>query len=800
MDDLLHSVKVYVVKENDQWELIGSGHISTKYIERLQGVCLLIHSEADGSLILETIIHPDVPYKKQQRDVIVWTEANNNTMAIHFSDPNGCQDIWEDICQVQGKDPNIQSTEEPTEPTDNVCGFQDLSQIQNLCEVPTSEVSTLEAIANILNDEESTNHKERLAQLLENTDYIKKLLELFHTFEEQKNMEGLHILHIIIKGIFFLNNSHLLNSMISDECIMDVVGCLEYDPSLDQPYPHREFLTEKAKFKEIMPITHNNLRQKIHQTYRMQYICDILLPTPFRFQEDYLSVLSNLIFSNKIEIVTMLQEDEMFLLQVFAQLKDNTVGEERRHELLFFVREFCEFAKTLMAQNKDTLLKTVIKLGIMSILKVSVHMQDYKIKIAALEIFTYLVEYNPQIVRVYAMEEAQDSENDDDLLINILIKQIICDPDPASSQVLSLTEVFQALLDPENMYVTTNGCETSEFINFFYTHCMNNLAAPILSITGQNDSNDNRASICPDDYKNAQLLGVVLELLSFCVNNHKTYIRNYILSNNLLSRVLVLMSSKHTFLVLCALRFMRQMIGLNDEIYNLYIMRNNLFEPVVNAFVHNGRRYNMLNSAIIELFEFIKEENIKSLIAHIVENFSVAFESVDYVQTFKGLKIKYEEQKEREIQVRSNLHNIIYQKICFRHMKAVEVKVNDGTCSRGNTETVPPMGQDFPSCNEMFMKIKETSENEEEWPEQKPSEASEGSSYHSDASDSRMSRVCCSSRVSLVDYSDDDDDSDDDHHGNDEEIEGEKSGGGGGGGEEEEEEEAPPTKRPNLGS
>lgn len=55
-----------------------------------------------------------------------------------------------------------------------------------------------------------------------------------------------------------------------------------------------------------------------------------------------------------------------------------------------------------------------------------------------------------------------------------------------------------------------------------------------------------------------------------------------------------------------ALRFMRRIIGLKDEYYNRYIIKGNLFEPVINALLDNGTRYNLLNSAIIELFEFIK--------------------------------------------------------------------------------------------------------------------------------------------------------------------------------------------------
>lgn len=44
------------------------------------------------------------------------------------------------------------------------------------------------------------------------------------------------------------------------------------------------------------------------------------------------------------------------------------------------------------------------------------------------------------------------------------------------------------------------------------------------------------------------------------------------------------------------------------------------------------------------------QEDIKSLTTHIVENFYKALESIEYVQTFKGLKTKYEQEKDRQNQ------------------------------------------------------------------------------------------------------------------------------------------------------
>lgn len=55
----------------------------------------------------------------------------------------------------------------------------------------------------------------------------------------------------------------------------------------------------------------------------------------------------------------------------------------------------------------------------------------------------------------------------------------------------------------------------------------------------------------PDNFQTAQLLALILELLTFCVEHHTYHIKNYIMNKDLLRRVLVLMNSKHTFLALC---------------------------------------------------------------------------------------------------------------------------------------------------------------------------------------------------------------------------------------------------------
>ncbi|MFH4984922.1 hypothetical protein AB6A40_011631 [Gnathostoma spinigerum] len=124
--------------------------------------------------------------------------------------------------------------------------------------------------------------------------------------------------------------------------------------------------------------------------------------------------------------------------------------------------------------------------------------------------------------------------------------------------------------------------------------------------------------------------------------------RNHCIHSKLLSKVLVLLRSKHHFLVLSALRMFRRVVQLKDEFYFKYIIKDDVFRPIVQCFKDNGTHYNLLNSAILELFEFILTENIYSLIPYIIEKYGDDFENVTYVRTFTQLRVKYEQVKDRE--------------------------------------------------------------------------------------------------------------------------------------------------------
>jgi len=648
MTDTRRRVKLYELNAERQWDDKGTGHVSSTYVERLKGISLVVRSEQDGSLLLESKIHSDTAYQKQQETLIVWSEGDNFDLALSFQERAGCDEIWEKICHVQGKDPSVDFTQDLVEDSEDDRGFDEISESAPPIELPAAELSKLEEISELIQScLSSPLRREKLATAIENDNYIKKLLNIFHMCEDLENTEGLHHLYEIFRNIFLLNKNALFEVMFSEDTIFDVVGCLEFEPGNQAPKKHREYLRSMAKFHQVIPITNTELLSKIHQTYRVQYIQDVVLPTPSVFEENMLSTLSSFVFFNKVEIVSLILDDDKFLSDLFNELKDSKTSEDRRKELVLFLKEFCQFSQTLQPQSRDSFYKTLSKHGVLPGLEMTLQSNVKETKAASVDILWFIVDFSPSLVREYMLQQV-NSTDDDGLLMNIVIEGMICDTDMGAA--VQLMGIIRTLLDPENMLASVNKSEKTDFLNHFYKHCMHVFIAPLLSNTVDSTEKSDNSNV------QVQVLGLILELLSFFVEHHTYHIKNYILHKDLLRRILVLVKSRHTFLKLCAVRFMRKIINLKDEFYNRYIIKGNLFVPVVDALVSNYDRYNLLNSAILEMFEFIRVEDIKSLCSHVVENFSPTLDKITYVQTFKALKLRYDQHQDR-LKERSSLDN-----------------------------------------------------------------------------------------------------------------------------------------------
>ena len=211
--------------------------------------------------------------------------------------------------QVQQSDSFQRSGEEVEDATFEEVqeAFEEVPFFSIPIELPTCELSKLDEISELFHNVfASAEGREKLACALEENTYVTKLTDLFHICEDLENVDGLHTLFEIFKLLFLLEKHSLFEMMFHADNILDVVGILEYDPSKKDPVRHREFLTEKVNYREVIPIHNTELLNKIHLTYRIQYIKDILVPVPSLFDENMSALGSYLLFS-KIEIVELIQ-------------------------------------------------------------------------------------------------------------------------------------------------------------------------------------------------------------------------------------------------------------------------------------------------------------------------------------------------------------------------------------------------------------------------------------------------------------------------------------------------------------
>jgi len=86
---------------------------------------------------------------------------------------------------------------------------------------------------------------------------------------------------------------------------------------------------------------------------------------------------------------------------------------------------------------------------------------------------------------------------------------------------------------------------------------------------------------------------------------------------------------------------------LKQDPYFSAITQKKLLDPIIEVFVENGARYNLLNSVVIELMNFIRAENIKPLINYIIADHDAKFKDINYVQTFKALKHRWKQNQDQ---------------------------------------------------------------------------------------------------------------------------------------------------------
>lgn len=150
-------------------------------------------------------------------------------------------------------------------------------------------------------------------------------------------------------------------------------------------------------------------------------------------------------------------------------------------------------------------------------------------------------------------------------------------------------------------------------------------------------------SVSDITFYEVQLFNHLVEIIIYLSRTHQMRSKFYIFTEGLSSRIAQLLSAPQKHLKLTALKFFRQCVGLQDESYNKELTTKQHFGPILNIVYETMPRDNLLNSACLELFEYIKRENLKPLIRHLAEHYGSRLREIDYVDTFQTILLRYDQ-------------------------------------------------------------------------------------------------------------------------------------------------------------
>ncbi|KAG5096600.1 hypothetical protein JHK82_046454 [Glycine max] len=526
--------------------------------KRSEELGLFVYDEEDNENILLHRISSDDIYRKQEDTIISWRDPEYATeLALSFQEPSGCSYIWDNICNVQR---NMHFNTLNSEP------FHSVSSEPR--ELPAVELSTLPLILKTVVDSGFADQLRLTELILSDQAFFRKLMEVFRMCEDLENIDGLHMIFKIVKGIVLLNSSAIFERIFSDDFIVDIIGALEYDPEVPFVQHHRKFLKEHVVFKEAIPIKDPVVLSKIHQTYRVGFLKDVVLARVL--DEGIGANLNSIIHSNNAYV--------------------------------YFLHEFCSLSKSLQMVQQLRLFRDLMNEGIFDVVTNVLQSQDKKLVLTGTDILILFLNQDPNLLRSYFVRQEGFA------LLGLLVKGMLTDF--GENMHCQFLEILRNLLDS----CTLSGPQRDTIIDIFFERHLGQLIEVITaSCPSENTADASGKSIGPGRRIQCQIgtkpeiLSNICELLCFCVLHHPYRIKCNFLLNNVIEKILLLIRRAERYLVVGAVRFIRTILSRHDEHLINYFVRNNVLKPIIDAFVSNGNRYNLLHSAVLELFEFIQK-------------------------------------------------------------------------------------------------------------------------------------------------------------------------------------------------
>ena len=225
------------------------------------------------------------------------------------------------------------------------------------------------------------------------------------------------------------------------------------------------------------------------------------------------------------------------------------------------------------------------------------------------------------------------------------------------------SELTNELLQTAAARTKPDDQSADSFMQYFYDNCMHELLEPLIKTLQAPADESQDVELAPVQIAHVTHL---CDLLCFFVIQHSFRSKFFIISTNVGSKVSLLLRAKpkHVrlgraksgclsiqLLTCCppaaSLRFFRACLGRNDDFYNRYLVKNNCLAPILSLTQSEIHANNLLSSACLELFEYVRINNVKTVLNNIMEKQGDKVSKLaEQFTNFRMLVQRYEQNKE----------------------------------------------------------------------------------------------------------------------------------------------------------
>lgn len=687
----LKRVKVYELI-NSRWVDQGTALCFGQYEDG--EAALVAKAEANMSeIILKTTIRSSDVYQRQQDTLIVWTEPDGVDYALSFQDPEGCMELWNFILEVQSLRAN--SGDHQAESSSPLAGPEPsitTASIIRSGHLPQPALGIIMEIDRAIRALSRTPAiKDKICEYIQRADYIKAMIDVMHQAEDLENLENLHSLCSLMQTILLMSDHNMYEHILDDERFYGVLGMLEYDPEFPaHKANYRDFLRDTTRFHQPISIHDPIVQKKIHHTYRLLFLKDVVLARAL--DDSTFNVLNSCIIFNQIDIITHVQNDVQFLQDIVdlfpgpspgpstslngvaksrtgidaeanADGLPNGVDEDRRRrEVILLIQQLCIMGKNVQLPTRMGLFQTLVDRGIVQPVQWALDQPEgtepgqQMISVAG-EVLVTLLDHDVNGVREHVVTQCDSFElrqSRDESLLTLLCGLMVRSRDLAVQTVVGDSLKLMLEMPPQDMNdVQTpakpfsrprDDARTEKFLDYFYKLCVHSLLKPIFDISDHKHHPLDSDLILAREKTNLYLS--LCDLLSTFALQHTFRSHFFMLTSSISSHVATLLSSKDKHLRLAALRFFRIHLKNNNRNFLSHLTKLEVFKPIVELTIKESRRDTLVNSSCQEFFEFMRRENIKDVIAHIMLNYEDRIKALSEIrfcgQCFKGFIRRYE--------------------------------------------------------------------------------------------------------------------------------------------------------------